>query len=268
MANASNTLFCTCKPLALRGFFVVISLLEIGAILELMNKKILICEDERTVREVVRKYLERDGYDVVEAADGLQAIELLQQPLDLLVLDVMLPGTDGLSIMRHIRQKATHPNHRVPVIMLTARTEEEDRITGFEVGVDDYVTKPFSPRELLMRVRAVLRRTRADSEQDPDAPLMYEGLRIEPSQRTVYRDEEQVTLTAKEFELLLFMARSPRQVFTRTQLLDQVWGYEFFGDESTVTVHMHRLREKLEPDPAKPTFIHTVWGVGYKFEVS
>ncbi len=233
-----------------------------------MTKQILIAEDERTVREVVRKYLEREGFAVLEAADGLQAIELLQQPLDLLVLDVMLPGADGLAIMRHIRQKTTHPNHRVPVIMLTARTEEVDRITGFEVGVDDYVTKPFSPRELVMRVRAVLRRSTTEAEPDLDTPLIFNDLRIEPKNRAVYRADDPVSLTAKEFELLLFMARSPRQVFTRTQLLDQVWGYEFYGDESTVTVHMHRLRDKLEPDAANPTYIHTVWGVGYKFEVN
>ncbi|PJF41688.1 MAG: DNA-binding response regulator [Phototrophicales bacterium] len=231
-------------------------------------KQILIAEDERTVREVVRKYLEREGFSVLEAADGLQAIELLQHPIDLMVLDVMLPGVDGLAIMRHIRQKNTHPNHRVPVIMLTARTEEEDRITGFEVGVDDYVTKPFSPRELVMRVRAVLRRFNAETEVDHNAPLIFKDLRIEPQNHAVYRSEQPITLTAKEFELLLFMARSPRQVFTRAQLLNQIWGYEFYGDESTVTVHMHRLRDKIEPDPANPTYIHTVWGVGYKFEVN
>ena len=237
-----------------------------------MTTTILIAEDERTVREVVRKYLERDGFTVIEAQDGLQAINALgEHTLDLIVLDIMLPSVDGLTIMRRIRQAGDgHPlalNKKVPVIMLTARSEEEDRITGFEVGADDYVTKPFSPRELVMRVKAVLRRSAATAEADEDAPLEYGGLRLEPTARAVFVDGEPITLTAKEFELLWHMARAPRQVFSRTQLLDQIWGYEYYGDESTVTVHIHRLREKIEPDPAKPTYIHTVWGVGYKFEV-
>lgn len=237
-----------------------------------MTQHILIAEDENTVREVVRKYLERDGFSVVEAADGGQTMNALSEhSFDLVVLDIMLPGLDGISIMRRIRSIAHgHPaesNRDVPVIMLTARTEEEDRITGFEVGADDYVTKPFSPRELMMRVKAVLRRSASKSDDKEDTPLQYPGLTLDPVARLVLRDTQPVTLTAKEFELLWYLASTPHRVFSRSQLLDHVWGYEFYGDESTVTVHIHRLRDKIEPNPSKPTYIHTVWGVGYKFEV-
>ena len=237
-----------------------------------MTQTILITEDENTVREVVRKYLERDGFEVIEAATGVDAMNALaEHHFDLMVLDIMLPGIDGLRIMRRLRQagedEPTFVNRNTPVIMLTARTEEEDRITGFEVGVDDYVTKPFSPKELVMRVKAVLRRSGSQEEQNEDAPLVFQGLRLDPVTRVVLRDDMSITLTAKEFELLWYLASAPQRVFSRTQLLDQVWGYAFYGDESTVTVHIHRLREKIEPNPSKPTYIHTVWGVGYKFEV-
>ncbi len=237
----------------------------------LTRKTILVVDDEPTIREVVRKYLEQDGFKVVEAATGPAAVAALRaEPPDLIVLDIMLPGLDGLSITRSLRDPAESASLRlegdIPIILLTARGEEIDRIIGFEVGADDYVVKPFSPRELVARVKAVLRRRSGESHAD-DRPLIFGGLRLEPRSRTVTVDEKAVDLTAREFDLLWFLARHPRQVFTRTQLLDRVWGYEFHGDESTVTVHIRRLREKIEPDPRSPTYIQTVWGVGYKFEV-
>jgi DNA-binding response OmpR family regulator len=235
---------------------------------------ILIADDEPTVREIVRRYLEKEGFRAIESANGLQTLDLLyQEKPDLLILDIMLPGVDGLTIMRALRDPKdsyyTPTNSQIPVILLTARTQENDRIHGLELGADDYVSKPFSPRELVLRVKAVLRR---GLPEDPasiphEAPIEHGDLYIEPSTRMVKVSGKAITLTAKEFDLLWFLVRHPRQVFTRTQLLDQIWGYEFFGDESTVTVHMHRLREKVEPDPANPSYIHTVWGVGYKFEV-
>lgn len=232
------------------------------------QQTILIVDDEATIREVVRKYLERDGFKVIEADTGPLALHMLhQENPDLIVLDIMLPGLDGFTITRSLRDPAGFASQQgnIPIVMLTARTEEADRITGFELGTDDYVLKPFSPRELVMRVKAVLRRTTPDAVLD-EKPLVFVDLRLDPGSRTVIRSGEPISLTAKEFDLLWFLARHPRQVFTRTQLLDQVWGYEFYGDESTVTVHIRRLREKLEPDPTNPVYIHTVWGVGYKFE--
>ncbi len=238
-----------------------------------MPKTILVADDEKTVREVVAKYLEKNGYRVVQAERGPQVIDLFYEHApDLIVLDVMLPGLDGFTIIRSLRDPIEVPpmgvNPNVPIIMLTARTGEDDRIVGFELGADDYVTKPFSPQELVMRVKAVLRRSASDENAalQTESPLTFDALVIDPNSRTVMNGTENITLTAKEFDLLWFMARHPRQVFTRSQLLDQVWGYGFYGDESTVTVHMHRLREKLEIDPNQPQFIHTVWGVGYKFE--
>lgn len=229
-----------------------------------MTSKILIVDDEPTVRDVLRRYLEKDGFHVLEAKTGVHALQMIYDDLpDLMILDLMLPGMDGLQIMQTMQE--TPPPKAIPVIMLTAKTQEEDRIVGFEFGADDYVVKPFSPRELLYRVKAVLRRHQTD-HLPIEPPLEIETLRIEPSTRLTTLEGKVLNLTAKEFDLLLFLARHPRQVFTRVQLLDQVWGYEFFGDESTVTVHMHRLREKLEPNPSQPMFIHTVWGVGYKFE--
>ncbi len=233
---------------------------------------ILVVDDEPTIREVVRRYLERDGYQVMEAADGTTALDLIRkEPPDLLVLDIMLPGIDGLTITRRLREGDSSgtlvTEHEVPIIILTARTGEYDRIQGFELGADDYVTKPFSPQELVARVRAVLRRTYAHSSGSAERPLQFERLYIDPRTREVLVDNRPISLTAKEFDLMWFLASNSRQVFTRDQLLDQVWGYEFYGDSSTVTVHVRRLREKIEPDPAKPLFIQTVWGVGYKFDV-
>jgi DNA-binding response OmpR family regulator len=232
---------------------------------------ILIVDDEPTIREVVRRYLEHDGFRVQEAADGPTALQILtDSPPDLVVLDIMLPGIDGLAITRRLRdsdEPGTLVTEReVPIIILTARTGEYDRVHGLQLGADDYVTKPFSPQELVARVRAVLRRTQGSAPLSAERPLRFDRLLIDPRSREVSIDDRPVVLTAKEFDLLWFMASSPRQVFTRDQLLDQVWGYSFYGDASTVTVHVRRLREKIEIDPARPQYIQTVWGVGYKFD--
>jgi len=233
------------------------------------QQTILVVDDETTVREVVRRYLERDGFKVLEAANGTQALNVLRvsRP-DLIVLDIMLPELDGFGVMRAVRNPNGQGdiNPDTPVIMLTARTEEEDRIAGFEYGADDYVVKPFSPQELAARVKAVLRRSATSSVGGDEPPLIFPHLRLDPRSRSVTVKDMPVTLTAKEFDLLWFFARHPGQVFTRPQLLDQVWGFEFYGDESTVTVHIRRLREKIEPDTHNPTYLQTVWGVGYKFE--
>lgn len=233
--------------------------------------KILVVEDEVTVRRVIRQYLEREGYKVIETDNGGKALTLLhEEEPDLLILDIMLPGIDGYSITRALRRPIDESNvQNIPIIMLTARSDEADRIAGFEVGTDDYVTKPFSPRELMMRVKALLRRSAPASNSiiDMGKALSFDGLRLDPNTRLVARDDTELELTHKEFELLYFLASNPRHVFSRTQLLDQIWGYDFYGDDSNVTVHIHRLREKIEVDPAKPKYVHTVWGIGYKFDV-
>ena len=223
---------------------------------------VLVVEDDPTVAEVVVRYLEREGYTVRAASDGLEALELAaSRPPDLVVLDVMLPGIDGLEVCRRLRERAP-----IPVIMLTARGEEEDRVMGLELGADDYVAKPFSPRELMARVHAVLRRAREPlSGTEPNGVIEADGLAIDLGAREVRVRGELVSLTAKEFELLAFLAQRPRHVFRREDLLERVWGYTY-GDASTVTVHIRRLREKVEDDPSAPTRIATVWGVGYRFE--
>ncbi len=232
------------------------------------KQTITIIDDEVTIREVVRRYLELDGFTVAEAETGQQALALLRQTrADLVILDIMLPGIDGFAIARKLRHAPEYSGQYAdtPIIMLTSRGDETDRLAGFEIGVDDYVVKPFSPRELVARVRAVLRRAGA-KEEAAEKPIVYRHLQIDPLQRSLMLNGQSITLTAREFDLIWLLARHPRQVFTREQLLNQVWGYEFYGDESTVTVHIRRLREKIETDPANPTFIQTVWGVGYKFE--
>lgn len=233
------------------------------------TQTICIIDDEATLRDVVRRYLELDGFAVIEADTGAGALALLQEKhADLILLDIMLPGgIDGFSIARSIRNSPEYAGEQsqVPIIMLTSRGNEVDRLAGFELGVDDYVVKPFSPRELVARVKAVLRRVGGDG-QTTEKPVEFKYLQIDPLRRSVMLKGEMVVLTAREFDLLWLFARHPQQVFTREQLLDQVWGYEFYGDESTVTVHIRRLREKIEPDPAQPTYIQTVWGIGYKFE--
>ena len=225
------------------------------------SKEILVVDDEATIREVLRRYLEREGYAVREAADGEAALDILKSdPPDLVVLDLMLPGIDGLSLASRLRGDMA-----VPVVMLTAKGELQDRIEGLELGADDYIVKPFSPREVVLRVKAVLRRTDEDDLETPQ-PVEAAGIELDPASREVKAGGHPVDLTAKEFDLLHFFMRHPRQVFSRDQLLDNVWGYDFFGDPSTVTVHIRRLREKIEPNPSDPTRIITVWGVGYRFE--
>jgi DNA-binding response OmpR family regulator len=220
---------------------------------------VLVVDDEPIVREVVVRYLERDGYRTLEAADGHRAREVLEEHTpSLVILDVMLPGSDGLELCRWIRARSD-----LPVIMLTARGEESDRIVGLELGADDYVTKPFSPRELAARVKTVLRRTRQEGPTEPR--LEFEDLVVDSTTREVTRNGELVHLTAREFDLLWFLASHPRRVFSRDQLMDRVWGYAAALDTGTVTVHVRRLREKIEESPSRPRHLETVWGVGYRF---
>ena len=226
------------------------------------NQTILVVDDEETIREVVRRYLERENFNVVEAADGFEALDAIRSgPPDLIILDLMLPGIDGLSLIQHIRQ-----DRQIPIIMLTAKGEASDRIRGLDMGADDYIAKPFSPQEVVSRIRAVLRRTTTDSSSDSVSTLDFQDLHIDPTARVVTLKGITITMTAKEFDLLYFFANHPRQVFSRAQLLDKVWGDELYTDPSTVTVHIRRLREKIEPDPSTPQSLLTVWGVGYKFE--
>lgn len=222
---------------------------------------ILIVDDESSVREVAQRYLELEGYNVSVAATGSQGWQLIEGnrgTYDLVVLDVMLPGIDGFDILRKVRA-----NSDLPIIMLTARTEEHDRIEGLERGADDYVPKPFSPRELVSRVKAVLRRTQPFQPSVAE-PIQAGSIVLHPDTRLVQVDAKDCELTVKEFDLLWFLMRHPRQVFSREQLLEQVWGFTDYIDLSTVTVHIHRLREKIEQDPSKPKRLMTVWGVGYK----
>jgi DNA-binding response OmpR family regulator len=219
---------------------------------------VLVVEDEPIVRDVVATYLRREGYRTLEAGDGAAARAMLERDTPaLVVLDLMLPGIGGLELCRWIRARS-----QVPVIMLTARGEEADRIVGLDLGADDYVTKPFSPRELVARVRTVLRRA-------PGTPasrrIVAGDLAIDAGSREVSRAGRPVRLTAKEFDLLWFLASNPRLVFSRDQLMDRVWGYAAAFDTGTVTVHVRRLREKIEADPSRPAHVQTVWGVGYRF---
>jgi two-component system response regulator ResD len=224
--------------------------------------KILVVDDEPNIREVVGQYLRRDGYVVVSAADGEEALRLYRRDRpDLVVLDLMLPGLGGLEVCRQIQAEG-----RVPLIMLTARGEEEDRIVGLGLGADDYVVKPFSPRELVARVAAVLRRVSEPPVAGTNLEVLaFDGLRIDPNTREVLVRDVPVTLTALEFDLLYYLASRPRRVFTRDQLMKEVWDYAFAAETSTVTVHIRRLREKIEADPARPRYVQTVWGVGYRF---
>ena len=226
------------------------------------QNSIMVVEDEPNLAEVVSLYLRRAGYQVNVISDGEQALQALELQLpDLLILDIMLPGIDGLSITRWLRDHSD-----TPIIMLTARRTEADRIAGLEMGADDYVVKPFSPQELVSRVRAVLRRTHGASTGSGDKPLAFGSLSIDPVTRLVNLGSDEIMLTAKEFDLLWLMASYPRKVYTREQLLDRIWGHSEYIDPGTVTVHIRRLREKIEQDPAQPVHLVTVWGVGYKFE--
>jgi two-component system response regulator ResD len=228
----------------------------------IQNAAVLVVDDEPTIGEVVGRYLERAGFDTRVALDGPGAIAMsTERRPDLVILDIMLPGIDGLEVMRRLHE--LH-NPRPAVILLTAKGEESDRIMGLRRGADDYVVKPFSPGELVARVQAVLRRNSIAGNDTQ--PLELSGLRIDPAARTVHAAGEAVTLTQREFDLLLFLARHPGQVFSRDQLMELVWQFAFYTDTSTVTVHIRRLRAKIEPEPNHPRFIQTVWGVGYRFQ--
>jgi DNA-binding response OmpR family regulator len=225
--------------------------------------RILVVDDEPNIREVVELYLRRDGYEVEVVGDGSAALQAIERKIpDLIVLDLMLPLLSGTQLTRTLREG----RYDIPIIMLTAKDDESDRVAGLELGADDYVTKPFSPKELVARVKAVLRRASNKPLAEAQAqPLTIGQLTLNPTTRQVWARAEEVMLTAKEFDLLWFLMNHPGQVFTRDQLLDHVWGFDFFGDSSTVTVHVRRLREKIESAPTKPEYLLTVWGVGYKF---
>ncbi|GAA2147135.1 response regulator transcription factor [Kitasatospora kazusensis] len=226
--------------------------------------RILVVDDDPTVAEVVASYLTRSGYLVDRAADGREALARAEafRP-DLLVLDLMLPEIDGLEVCRRLR--ATDHGAALPVVMLTAKGDEADRILGLELGADDYVTKPFSPRELVLRVQSVLRRSRAATPAPAPGLVTAGDLSLDPQARRAHRGGRELLLTLREFDLLAFLLRHPGTAFGREELMQQVWGWDF-GDLSTVTVHVRRLREKIEDDPAAPVLISTVWGVGYRFD--
>ena len=225
-------------------------------------------DDDATVREVVSRYLARDGHEVIERANGIDGLEAARsENPDLVVLDLMMPGMDGLTVCQELRKTSS-----VPVIMLTALGEESDRVVGLEYGADDYVTKPFSPRELALRVAGVLRRSRHENTPAPtgltELVNAVDGdLRLDLAARSVTRSAVPLALTVREFDLLAFLLGHRGQVFTRAELMEHVWGWTF-GDESTVTVHVRRLREKIEPDPANPVRVVTVWGVGYRYDAA
>ena len=223
---------------------------------------VLVVDDEPTIGLVVSRYLERAGYSARVAADGYEAMRLAHeaQP-DLVVLDIMLPGIDGIEVMRRLQER-----ERTSVILLTAKGEPADRIVGLQRGADDYVVKPFSPGELVARVDAVMRRVDPPREAEQES-IVFDGLEIDPVARRVVVRGEEVQLTVREYALLHFLARHPGQVFSRDQLMDAVWQFTFYTDTSTVTVHVRRLRSKIEEDPSKPRWLQTVWGVGYRFQL-
>ena len=224
--------------------------------------KILVVDDEPNIREVVGLYLRREGYDVLSAADGEEGLELYRQGRpDLVVLDLILPKLDGLEVCRRMQAE-----RRVPLIMLTARGEEADRVLGMGAGADDYVVKPFRPRELMARVSALLRETEARAEGADGGTLAFDGLRLDPVTREVVIRGTTATLTAREFDLLYHLASSPGRAFTRDELMEAVWDHQFAAEPTAVTMHVRRLREKIEEDPGRPRHLLTVWGVGYRFD--
>ncbi|MFJ5228411.1 response regulator transcription factor [Kitasatospora sp. NPDC088391] len=226
--------------------------------------RILVVDDDPTVGEVVAGYLARAGHLVDRAEDGRHGLELAERHRpDLVVLDLMLPGLDGLEVLRRLRARPDRPD--LPVVLLTAKGDEADRVLGLELGADDYVTKPFSPRELVLRVRSILRRAGAAAPGPAAEPLRSGDLALDPRARRAHRGGRELALTSREFELLAFFLRHPATVFSRHELMQRVWGWDF-GDLSTVTVHVRRLREKIEDDPGAPALISTVWGVGYRYD--
>jgi phosphate regulon transcriptional regulator PhoB len=228
--------------------------------------KVLVVDDEPSLVSTIGYNLRRDGHEVVTASDGVRAVEVAKRERpDLIVLDLMLPRMDGLDVCRTIRQSSLHELRTVPILMLTAKTDEVDKVVGLEVGADDYVTKPFSMRELMARLRAMLRRTQmGTAEALPSRPLAFGDLEIDPSARRLLRKGKEVALKPKEFDLLTYLVRHPGQVFSREQLLDQVWGVGHIVDFRTVDVHVRWLREKIEKNPSKPKLIETVRGIGYR----
>jgi two-component system alkaline phosphatase synthesis response regulator PhoP len=224
------------------------------------SRSILVVDDEPTIVNTVQAYLEKEGYTVHTALDGHAALQAARafRP-DLIVLDIMLPGLDGIEVLRRLRQESD-----VYVLMLTAKADETDKIVGLSVGADDYLTKPFSPRELVARVKAILRRGRGADMGEP--ALVFHRLRIEPDARRVWKDDQPVELTSTEFDLLHVLARHQGRVLSREQLIEQVWGYDYYGDERVVDVNVGRVRKRVEDDPANPTLIVTVRGAGYRFE--
>jgi two-component system, OmpR family, response regulator ResD len=221
---------------------------------------ILVVDDEPTITDVVSRYLARAGYSTRVASDGPDALRIAGESRpDLVVLDLMMPGMDGLEVMRRLRE-----HERVSVILLTAKGEHTDRIIGLRLGADDYVVKPFSPAELVARVDAVLRRV--GNSPQPEEPIAFEDIQLDPVARRVTVRGEEAQLTVREYDLLLHFVRHPGQVFSRDQLMDSVWQYSFYTDTSTVTVHVRRLRAKIEADASNPRWLQTVWGVGYRFQ--
>ena len=226
------------------------------------DRTVLVVDDESTIAEVVARYLERAGYVTATARDGLEALSLAaERRPDLIVLDLMLPGLGGLEVLRQLGES---DGPRTPVIVLTAKGEQDDKLVGLGSGADDYVVKPFSPNELVARVDAVLRRVLPDG--DDAEPLRFDGLEIDARARRVTARGQEAHLSQREFDLLNFLATHPGRVFSRYELMDRVWEPAFQGDPGTVTVHVRRLRTKIEPDPERPRFIQTVWGVGYRFQ--
>lgn len=225
------------------------------------KERILLVDDEERIRDMIKEYTSLEDYDIDEAADGIEALELFKQnKYSLVILDVMMPRVDGWTVCREIRKTSN-----VPIIMLTARGEEYDKLFGFELGVDDYIIKPFSPKELLARMKAIIRRSCCnDLEVKKDNSATFEGLVIEFDSRNTYVDGNIVNLTPKEYSLLAFFAKNPSRVYSREQLLNEVWGYDFIGDDRTVDTHIKMLRESIKE---YRKFIVTVWGTGYKFEV-
>ena len=227
-----------------------------------MAKKVLLVDDEENILDVCSRYLVREGYEVSTAVNGMEALSSYRSfNPDIVVLDIMMPEMDGWQVAEKIRE-----DHDTPIIMLTALGQEKDRIYGLTIGADDYVTKPFSPRELLLRVKNVLRRTYSAPMEGQQDVLKWEGLLIDRNKRKVISQGNEVEMTVKEFELLSLLAQHPSQVFSKSQLIETLWGYEYMGDANTINVHIRRLREKIEDDPSEPQWIKTVWGIGYKFE--
>lgn len=224
--------------------------------------RVLIIEDERSIAELERDYLEVNGIESDIAMTGEDGIRLAaENDYDLILLDLMLPRADGFELCEKLRQTLD-----IPILMVTARKEDIDKIRGFDRGADDYIVKPFNPNELVARVKAhISRYERLTKKNESQQQLMIKNLRIDPNSRSVYLNEQEKTFTAKEFDLLFFLASHPNIVFTKEQLLERIWGYDFLGDASTVTVHIRKIREKIEEDPSKPEYIETIWGVGYRF---